>query len=96
MKLLFSLSVLSSNKKSFQICDNHEVLATNQWCKPNAENELARAMLRRRPLMPNGNGSPKGQRNARSNLCAKLSLAAISAAPYGACGVVGAVAQGFR
>ena len=52
---------------SFQICDNHEVLATNQWCKPNAENELARAMLRRRPLMPNGNGSPKGQRNARSN-----------------------------
>ena len=46
---------------------NHDVLATNQWCKPNAENELARAMLRRRPLMPNGNGSPKGQRKARSN-----------------------------
>ena len=30
------------------------------------------------------------------NLCAKYSLAAISAAPNGACGMVGAVAQGFR
>ena len=41
----------------FQRRDNHEVLATDQWCKPNAENELALAMLRRRPLMPNGMGA---------------------------------------
>ena len=90
-KSLTQIKQIEQIKKSFQICDNHEVLATNQWCKPNAENELARAMVRRRLLMPNGNGSPKasatraattkcsrpngspqGQRNARSNLCANI------------------------
>ena len=62
---IFELSIhLRDTWQSRFFIRNHEVLTTNQWCKPNAENELARAMLRRRPLMPNGNGSPKGQRSA--------------------------------
>ena len=71
MKILSSLSVLSSKKRNLS-----KSVITTKCSRPN--------------------GSPKGKRKARSNLCAKLSLAAISAAPYGACGVVGAVAQGFR
>ena len=60
------------------------MLATNQWCKPNAENELARAMLRRRPLMPNGNGSPKGQRSAAiCSICVRLCCLAGSPARGG-------------
>ena len=62
---------------------NHEVLATNQWCKPNAENELARAMLRRRPLMPNGNGSPKGNPEGLGEMMKRVLHAVQLAVPIG-------------
>ena len=80
--------------------NNHEVLATNQWCKPNAENEVAalrwpfglpfgrehfvvaRAMLRRRPLMPNGNGSPKGNPEGLGEMMKRV-LHAVQLAPIG-------------
>ncbi len=80
---------------------NHEVLATNQWCKPNAENEVAalrlpfglpfgrehfvvaRAMLRRRPLMPNGNGSPKGNPEGLGEMMKRVLHAVQLAVPIG-------------
>ena len=59
------------------------MLATNQWCKPNAENELARAMLRRRPLMPNGNGSPKGNPEGLGEMMKRVLHAVQLAVPIG-------------